>query len=77
MYGTIVVDRLGTTSAGELGDGQRLVHESIVGTRFTARVLDVTDDGVVPVVTGTAHQVAESSFTVDPKDDLVPGFVLR
>ncbi|MCT1765257.1 proline racemase family protein [Brevibacterium casei] len=112
VYGTIVVDRLGTTSAGELhqrnvtifadgqvdrspcgsgtaarvaalhatgelGDGQRLVHESIVGTRFTARVLDVTDDGVVPVVTGTAHQVAESSFTVDPKDDLVPGFVLR
>lgn len=112
VYGTIVVDRLGTTSAGELhqrnvtifadgqvdrspcgsgtaarvavlhakgelGDGQRLVHESIVGTRFTARVLDVTDDGVVPVVTGTAHKVAESTFTVDPKDDLVPGFVLR
>ncbi|WP_420097689.1 proline racemase family protein [Brevibacterium sediminis] len=64
-------------ATGELGAGQTLVHESIVGTRFRARVLEETADGVIPVVTGSAHRVATSTFEVDPLDDLVPGFVLR
>ncbi|WP_432790121.1 proline racemase family protein [Brevibacterium sp. K11IcPPYGO002] len=64
-------------ATGELGARQTLVHESIVGTRFRARVLEETADGVVPVVTGSAHRVATSTFEVDPLDDLVPGFVLR
>lgn len=64
-------------AAGELRPGQTLVHESIVGTRFRARVLEETADGVVPVVTGSAHRVATSTFELDPLDDLVPGFVLR
>lgn len=64
-------------AAGELRPGQTLVHESIVGTRFRARVLGETADGVIPVVTGSAHRVATSTFEVDPLDDLVPGFVLR
>ena len=32
---------------------------------------------VVAVVAGTAHRTGEHRFTVDPHDDLVPGFVLR
>ncbi|UVI36000.1 proline racemase family protein [Brevibacterium spongiae] len=64
-------------ATGELGAGQTLVHESIVGTRFRARVLEETADGVVPVVTGSANRVATSTFEIDPLDDLVPGFVLR
>ncbi|WP_062240536.1 proline racemase family protein [Brevibacterium epidermidis] len=64
-------------AAGELRPGQTLVHESIVGTTFRARVLEETDDSVVPVVTGSAYRVATSTFEVDPLDDLVPGFVLR
>ncbi|WP_262776207.1 proline racemase family protein [Brevibacterium permense] len=64
-------------AAGELRPGRTLVHESIVGTRFRARVLEETADGVIPVVTGSAHRVATSTFEVDPLDDLVPGFVLR
>ena len=64
-------------ASGELGPGQALVHESIVGTRFRARVLEETDDGVIPVVTGSAHRVASSTFEVDELDDLMPGFVLR
>ena len=64
-------------AAGELASGQSLVHESIVGTRFRARVLEETADGVVPVINGSAHRVATSTFEVDSLDDLVPGFALR
>ncbi len=66
---------------GELGPGQRLVHDSIVGSRFECTVLDhVTAEGheaVVPQVTGMAYRTGRSEFTVDPRDPLVPGFVLR
>jgi proline racemase len=64
-----------------LQDGDVLVHDSIVGSRFLARVVDrvrVDDhDAVVPEVTGTAHRIGTSTFVVDPADTLVPGFVLR
>lgn len=66
---------------GELRDGQTLVHDSIVDTCFRARVRATTtvDGGpaIVPVVTGNAHKVAQSTFVVDPWDELTPGFVLR
>ncbi|HRW19844.1 MAG TPA: proline racemase family protein [Dermatophilaceae bacterium] len=66
---------------GELGDDDLLVHSSIVGSVFHARIAQrVTSHGlpaVIPEVTGTAYAVGTCSFTVDPRDDLVPGFVLR
>jgi proline racemase len=66
---------------GRLREGETFVHDSIVGSRFRARLLSRTvadgHDAVVPEVTGTAHRVGRSSFTVDPRDALVPGFVLR
>jgi proline racemase len=69
------------TASGELRDGQTLVHDSIVGSRFLAAVqAHVTEDSrpaVVPVVTGAAYRVGSSTFTIDPRDPLVPGFVLR
>jgi proline racemase len=68
-------------AVGRLRPGQELLSDSIVGTRFTARVLaDVLADGrpaVVPEVSGMAYRIGESVFTVDPDDPLVPGFVLR
>jgi proline racemase len=67
--------------AGTLADGQVLVHDSIVGSRFLGRVAGRSRaDGypaVLPVVTGTAFRTGEHAFVVDPDDDLVPGFVLR
>ncbi len=42
--------------------------------------LHVTDHGrpaAVPVVTGAANRVGTSNFTIDSRDPLVPGFVLR
>ena len=34
-------------------------------------------DAVVPRITGMAYKTGEHTFTVDPDDPLVPGFVLR
>ncbi|HET8593732.1 MAG TPA: proline racemase family protein [Intrasporangium sp.] len=69
------------TLEGRLRDGEVLVHDSIVGSRFRARAVErVSVDGheaVVPEVTGTAHRFGHGSFVVDPRDALVPGFVLR
>ena len=68
-------------ATGRLPAGRELVHDSIVGSRFRARVAeDVPAEGrpaVVPVVAGTAYKTGEHVFTVDPADDLFPGFVLR
>ena len=58
-----------------------LAHRSIVGSRFTGTVIDRTQvagrEAVVPMVSGTAYRTGEHVFLVDPRDDLVPGFVLR
>jgi proline racemase len=68
------------TATGELGPGQTLVHDSIVGSRFTARAAvsaDAPPGTVVPVVTGMAYPTGEHVFEVDPDDPMAPGFVLR
>jgi proline racemase len=62
---------------GALADGEVLRHESIIGTRFDARVAGRTGGGVVVEVTGTAHQTGEHRFLLDPRDALGEGFVLR
>ncbi len=66
---------------GTLGEGDVLVHESIVGTFFEARVEAPTTahgrPAVVPAVTGSAYRVGTSEFTEDPHDPVSPGFVLR
>jgi proline racemase len=68
-------------ASGQLAVGQVLTHESIVGTRFQARVLERRTVGgraaVIPEVTGMAYRTGEHVFSVDPSDPLTPGFVLR
>jgi len=67
--------------SGDLRPGDRLRHESIVGSVFEAWIADqATAHGgpaVIPAMTGTAYATGTSRFTVDPFDTLVPGFVLR
>ncbi|GAA3493997.1 proline racemase family protein [Streptomyces albogriseolus] len=67
--------------AGELHPGDELRHESVVGSIFSARIAGRTTahgiQAVVPAVTGTAHAIGTCRFTVDCRDALVPGFVLR
>ncbi|WP_350275575.1 proline racemase family protein [Kribbella sp. HUAS MG21] len=68
-------------SSGVLDDERQLIHTSIVGSVFTARIVSRgTADGrtaVLPAVTGTAFKTGEHHFTVDPDDPITPGFVLR
>jgi len=68
-------------SAGRLVPGQDLVHESIVGTVFRARIvaeLSVGDrQAVVPEVSGMAYRTGRHTFELDPADPLGEGFVLR
>ena len=53
----------------------------VVGSRFVGTVAGQTTvdgfDAVIPAVTGMAYRYGSSQFTVDPRDPLVPGFVLR
>jgi proline racemase len=66
---------------GRLPTGTVLRHDSIVGSTVTGSVLGSVDvDGrpaVIPQVTGMAYRTGEHTFTIDPNDTLVPGFVLR
>jgi proline racemase len=69
---------------GRLGTGRVFTHDSIIGTRFSAQVSDtVTADdspdgtAVITDITGTAYRTGAHEFTLDPRDALGTGFVLR
>jgi proline racemase len=62
--------------ADDLGD-RPFTHESILGTRFTARIVGEAGGGVITEVTGTAYRTGEHTFVLDPRDELGTGFVLR
>jgi len=66
---------------GQLSVGAALRHDSIIGSTFTARILQEVDlagrPAIVPLVTGMAYRTGEHRFVVDPDDPLVPGFQLR
>ncbi|MBE7549613.1 MAG: proline racemase family protein [Anaerolineales bacterium] len=80
--GTGVSGRLALHYArGEVGLNQAITIESIIGSRFTGRVLDTTTFGpypaVIPEVEGTAHLTGRHEFLIDPEDPLRAGFMLR
>jgi proline racemase len=62
---------------GQLELGEVYVHESIIGTRFTARIAELTSDGVITEVEGTAHLTGRHEFVLEPLDQLGVGFLLR
>jgi trans-L-3-hydroxyproline dehydratase len=80
--GTGVSGRMALHHArGEVGIGDPLVIESIIGSRFTGYVAEETTFGphkaVIPEVEGTAHITGIHSFFIDPADPLRDGFILR
>ena len=54
------------------------VHESIIGTTFSAQVVDRLSVGefpaIVPELSGSAWITGEHTFLVDPDDPLSAGF---
>jgi trans-L-3-hydroxyproline dehydratase len=80
--GTGVSARLAIHHArGEIGVGEPMVVESIIGTRFTGRIVETTEFGpypaVIPEIEGTAHITGRHEFLIDPADPLRDGFILR
>ncbi len=65
---------------GQLPLEQDFVHESILGTTFTGRLLEETTVGpypaVIPTITGQAWIYGLSTFLVDPTDPFPEGFVI-
>jgi trans-L-3-hydroxyproline dehydratase len=57
------------------------VVESIIGSRFSGRVVATTTFGpypaVIPEVEGTAHITGRQEFLIDPSDPFRKGFILR
>lgn len=76
VSGHVAID----AARGDLSPGERIVVESIVGSRFegtfadTARVGD--RDAVIPEISGTAHITGRAELWFDPADNLNPGFLL-
>lgn len=62
---------------GSIAAGSTLTHESIIGTTFTGRVVDVVGSSVITEISGSAYPTGESTFWLDPDDPLGEGFVLR
>jgi proline racemase len=70
-----VVDAMGL-----LDDDKPFVHESLIGTRFSGRVVSRTEVGeyqaIVPEIEGSAWITGEHTFLVDETDPLREGFRL-
>ena len=80
--GTGVSARLAIHRArGELDVGEEIVIESLLGSRFSGRVVEDTGFGphpaVIPEVAGRAHITGRHEFVLDPDDPFVHGFILR
>ncbi len=80
--GTGVSGRLAIHLArGEIEIGQSITVESIIGSRFTGRVVEKTRFGpheaVIPEVEGSAYITGRHEFFIDPEDSLKKGFFLR
>ncbi len=80
--GTGVSGRLALLHArGEIELNQPLIVESIIGTRFTGRIVDTTNFGpysaVIPEVEGSAYITGRHEFMINPEDSLKEGFILR
>jgi proline racemase len=79
--GTATSARLAVLAArGELAEGDELVNESVITTRFLGRILARTRvgdrDAIVPSITGRAWITGFHQLVVDPGDPFPEGFQL-
>lgn len=65
---------------GKLGLNEDFVHEGILGTTFTGRLVRTAKVGpyeaVVPTITGSAFIYALSSYVLDPSDPFPEGYTV-
>jgi trans-L-3-hydroxyproline dehydratase len=80
--GTGVSGRLAIHRArGEIGAGDAITIESIIGSCFRCQVAGETTFGphraIIPEVEGSAYITGRHEFLIDPSDPLRNGFVMR
>jgi proline racemase len=80
--GTGVSGRLAIHYArGEIDVDEPIVVESMIGSRFTGRIVKTTTFGpypaIIPEVEGTARITGRHEFLIDPDDPLAHGFILH
>jgi proline racemase len=65
---------------GEVDPGRSFVNESVLGTRFTGRIVATTDVGgrpaIVPEISGRAWVTGMGHYLLDPDDPFPAGFAL-
>jgi proline racemase len=65
---------------GEIGVGDEFVNESVIGTRFTGRIVEEAEiaglPAVVPEITGRAWITGMGQYLLDPEDPFPAGFRL-
>lgn len=80
--GTGVSGRLAIHHAkGDLTLEETITIESLIGSRFTGRVVETVEvgglPGIIPEVAGTAFITGQHTFLIDPDDPVRDGFILR
>lgn len=80
--GTGTCARLAVMHArGEIAPGEPFVHESIIGTLFTGKILETATVGEIPgvriAITGRAWLTAFHQYVLDPSDPLPTGYRLN
>ncbi len=80
--GTGVSGRLAIHYArGEVKFNESIVIESIIGSKFSGRVVEEATFGpyaaIIPEVRGEAHIVGRNELWINPNDPLKDGFILR
>jgi proline racemase len=65
---------------GQLGLQQDFVHEGILGTTFTGRLVERARvggyDAVVPTISGQGWITGMASYVLDPSDPFPEGFTV-
>jgi len=68
-------------ATGAVGLNTSWIHESIIGTRFTGRVLRETtvagQPAIIPEIAGRGYLTGTSTFVIDPDDPVSGGFLVR
>ena len=65
---------------GLMREGDVLIHESIIGSRFTGKIVSLTEIGgreaIIPQITGRAWITGQHTYCLDPTDPYPQGYVL-
>jgi len=65
---------------GKIKEGETLVIESILGTRFKGKIIDKMElngiEAVIPEITGSAYITGFNTLVIDDRDPVKHGFIL-